>query len=42
MGVTDGTKKKHRKKRRLNEVADDENDSDVEITPPPTQATTLR
>ncbi|CAN7074784.1 unnamed protein product, partial [Brassica oleracea var. botrytis] len=30
------------RKRRLIEVADDEDDSDVEITPPPTQATTLR
>ncbi|KAF3515309.1 hypothetical protein F2Q69_00005321 [Brassica cretica] len=41
-GSSDGTKKKHRRKRRLIEVADYEDDSDVEITPPPTQATTLR
>ncbi|WZZ29055.1 hypothetical protein YC2023_012456 [Brassica napus] len=30
-----------KRKRRLIEVADDEDDSDVEITPPPTQAITL-
>ncbi|CAF2056747.1 unnamed protein product [Brassica oleracea] len=39
-GSSDGTKKKHRKKRRLIEVAD-EDDNDVEISPTPTQATTL-
>lgn len=38
-GSSDGAKKKQGSKRRLIEVGDDEDDSDVEITLPPAQAT---